>query len=273
MTSRSERSSTITPSKRTGPKNYRFEADVFPAVLAVAELLHAGDRGRFAEDALVEALYDVGVLKVAQAPLMPRVEQLKTSNDVAKAVADVESLITAMAGRMASQRRAPFLLRNATFNHAVRALFAFPAQTKFTWPAAPRRREVDKDDQLHVKITLHPRLDMAVEQWMSELAEESARAGRAFALQRAVRMKLTNLGVNHVDYFKNPKLQFRQPHFTRLLHSEATFETRAMEERFLAVIQALEIISLAAPNVVVPASFKSSAERLAQVAEAAAREE
>lgn len=273
MVSRSDRTSTITPSKRSVAKSYRFDADVFPAVLAVAELLHAGDRARFAEDALVEALYDVGVLNVPQAPLMPRAELLKTPDDAQKALADVEALMTAMANRLATQRRSPFLLRSATLAHAKRALEAFPKQKKFSWPAAPKRRDIEQEDPHQVKVALHPRLEMAVEQWMAELAEESARAGRAFALQRAVRMKLANLGVNHVDYFKNPKLDFRQPRFVRFPHPEASFETRAMEERFLAVLQALDTIAAAAPEIESSTTFRATAERLGQVAEAAARQE
>ncbi|MDP2345745.1 MAG: hypothetical protein Q8O67_32680 [Deltaproteobacteria bacterium] len=271
MVSRSERSST--PSKRLAPRNYRFEADVFPAVLAVAELLHAGDRVRFAEDALVEAVYDLGLLNVAKAPLMPRATTLTSPLEVSNAIADVEALMNAMGGRLAARLGATFLLRAATFHHAVRVLETFPKQKKFAWPAAPLRREVEREDPRGVKAALHPRLEMAVDQWVNDLAKETARPGRTFALQRAVRMKLTNLGVDPLEHFQKPKLVFRQPQFVRMPHPQASFETRAMEERFLAIIQALETIAAAAPEVVVPPSFKSTADRLIQVAEAVGREE
>ena len=269
MVSRSERSST--PGRRSAPKSYHFDADVFPAVIAVTDLLHSGDLRRFAEDAMVEAIYDLELLNVPRAPLMPRAEALTTPAAVAGALLDVESLMTAMAGRLASQRRVAFSLRDVTFHHAIRALETFPRQKKYAWPARERHEASDASQQ--VRFPLHPRLEMAMEQWIARLATESARAGNALALQRAVRMKLQNLGVNPVDHFKDHELRFQKPQFVRLPHPEASYETRAMEERFLAVIQALEILAGAAPDLVVPASFKMTSERLIQVTEASARQE
>lgn len=270
MVARSDKSTTITPSTKSVPRVVHFEADTFPAVLAVSDLLFAGNRIAFAESALIDALYDIGVLNAPRAPLLPHAETLKTAAEQDAAFADVITLMTAMANRLATQTRSPFFLREATLAYAKRA-FAYPAAKPFAWPVPPARREIDAVKPLQLKVSLHPRLEMALDQWQSELKEESARGGRAHALQRAVRMKLSNLGVNPVDFFKDPKLTFRRPRFVRYPHADATFENRALEERFLAILQALETLHGAGARV--PGGFGAAANRLLQLAEAAGRVE
>lgn len=259
-----ERSS-VSPIKRALTKSYRVDPDLRPAVLAMADLLHASVASRVVEDAVVESLLELGYLPSGtKRGLMPTVADTTTPAKAAGAQDSLCDLFDALSGRLqSSSASASFFARAVTLSSLENAVETFPQQPPFFWPA---RKGVDAAElDLPQKMWMHPRTELALRAWVDELMKRSTKASASSAIQQAIRLKIENLGMDPTEFIADPKKVWKRPVWKKLPHPDATFETRSLEERLLALLQALE--NLAAAGVahgyraVLSPRLKGSAER------------
>lgn len=205
-----ERSS-ISPLKRPLAQTYRVDPDLRPAIVATADLLHASVASRVAEDAVVEALLDLGYLPSGtQRGLMPTVEAITTKEKAEAAQAALCDLFDALSGRIqGSTAPNQFYGRAVSLAALENAIEQYPRQPPFFWPA--RKGHDQANLETPQKLFIHPRTRVALDAWTTELAKRSTKASVAGSIHHALSLKLENLGIDPSDFLVDSKKVLKRP--------------------------------------------------------------
>ncbi|MDP2341506.1 MAG: hypothetical protein Q8O67_11130 [Deltaproteobacteria bacterium] len=270
MTSAENSFSGLRRRTRLGP-SYRLDPTLGPAVLAAVELLHAGVLSRFASDAVVEALIARGHMSGTILP-MPRSDSIKTPSAASAAIDDVLRLCSSMDDAMVQQPGVSWALRAATLEQFDLVTKTFPHQPPFAWPAARAHNRELPGARSPLRLHAPESYLDALPRWIAAQRKVSTKSGIGQCVLQAMNAKFDHLGLDPIPFLREPSLVVRKLELKTLPSLEGTGIGRSMEERFLAVIQALEEIAAARIDVDLSA-FRAITDRLLAVATTVSREE
>lgn len=268
------RERSLTPGRKALARTYRLPDDLFVAASALADLFHVGMLTRVGEDAVAEQLIELGYLPATKkAAAMPTSATATTDAAVRAALDDIRELLEAMHGRLRSTSTSRFGLRQSTRKQLLAAFARWPHVPAFKAP----RPEHHAHEQHPIKLFIHPRTQVALDEWVVALHTQMPGASLSKAVHIALRAKCERVGLDPLEQWRT-KAVFTTPAFTRLPHPDATYDTRSLEERAIAITMAMGILGEATVRLglgtqVLPREVLDSVERVTGALETTELEE
>jgi hypothetical protein len=132
-------------------------------------------------------------------------------------------------------------------------------------------------EQHPIKLFIHPRTQVALDEWVAALHTQIPGASLSKAVHIALRAKCEHVGLDPIEQWRT-KAVFPTPAFTRLPHPDATYDTRSLEERAIAITMAMGILGEATVRLglgtqVLPREMLDSVERVTGALETTELEE
>jgi hypothetical protein len=231
----------ITPGRKALAKTYRLPEDLYLAAASLSDLFHAGTLTRVAEDAVSEQLIELGYLTATKkAAVFPQRDAITTDAAVLSSLEDIRELLEAMHGRLRSTSTSRFVLRQSTLKALKAALSRWPNVPEWK-PQRPRKGEHEHHP---IKLHIHPRTQIALDEWVETLKTQYPDASLSKAIHIAIRAKCERVGLDPLQLWRE-RGAFTTPVFTRFPHPDATWDTRSLEERAVAITMALEVLGAA----------------------------